>query len=110
MESIEHNVGDFAADDRRIFEKVLGHKLQENQRVIIQVMDIDASKSNGNSSQNHPSWTNLDDWAVLRADYPPAANLDLASLLSAAAVPEPSTGALVLLALVGSWLGWGRRR
>jgi len=34
---MEQNVGDFAADDLRVFEKVLGHKLQENQRVIIQV-------------------------------------------------------------------------
>ena len=66
MESIEHNVGDFAADDRRVFEKVLGHKLQANQRVIIQLMDIDASKTNGNSSQNHPSGTNLDDWAIFQ--------------------------------------------
>ena len=52
MESIEHSVGDFAADDRRVFEKVLGHKLQENQRVIIQVMDIDSSKTNDNSSES----------------------------------------------------------
>ena len=66
MESVEHNVGDFATDDRRVFEKVLGHKLQENQRVIIQVMDIDTSKTNGNSSQNHLSGTNLDDWAIFQ--------------------------------------------
>jgi aspartate carbamoyltransferase catalytic subunit len=66
MESIEHNVGDFADDDRKVFEKVLGHKLQENQRVIIQVMDVDASKTNGNGSRNHPSGTSLDDWAIFR--------------------------------------------
>ncbi len=66
MENFEHDVGDFAADDLRVFEKVLGHKLQENQRVIIQVMDIDASKTNGNGSQNHPSGTNLDDWAIFQ--------------------------------------------
>jgi len=66
MESMEQNVGDFAADDLRVFEKVLGHKLQENQRVIIQVMDIDASKTNGSGTQNRPSGTNLDDWAIFQ--------------------------------------------
>ncbi len=63
---MEQNVGDFAADDLRVFEKVLGHKLQENQRVIIQVMDIDATKTNGSNSQNGPSRTNLDDWAIFQ--------------------------------------------
>jgi len=63
---MEQNVGDFAADDLRVFEKVLGHKLQESQRVIIQVMDIRASKTNGSDSQNRPSGTNLDDWAIFR--------------------------------------------
>ena len=66
MESIEQNVGDIAADDRRVFEKVLGHKLQENQRVIIQVTDIDASKTNGSDSKSGPSGTNLDDWAIFQ--------------------------------------------
>ena len=66
MKSIEQNVGDIADDDRRVFEKVLGHKLQENQRVIIQVTDIDASKTNGSDSQNRPSGTNLDDWAIFQ--------------------------------------------
>lgn len=66
MESIEQNVGDIADDDRKVFEKVLGHKLQENQRVIIQVTDIDASKTNGSDSQNRPSGTNLDDWAIFQ--------------------------------------------
>ena len=66
MESIEHNVGDFAGDARRVLEKVLGHKLQENQRVIIQVMDINASTTNSSGSQSHLSGTNLDDWAIFR--------------------------------------------
>jgi len=70
MESMEQNVSDFAADDLRVFEKVLGHKLQKSQRVIIQVMDIRASKTNGSDSQNRPqnrpSGTNLDDWAIFR--------------------------------------------
>lgn len=59
-------MGDFSADDQRVFEKAIGHKLQENQRVIIQVMDIDASTTNSSGSQNHPSGTNLDDWAIFQ--------------------------------------------
>jgi hypothetical protein len=66
MESIEQNVGDITADERRVFEKVLGHKLQENQRIILQVTDIDASKSNGSNAQNSLSGTNLDDWAIFQ--------------------------------------------
>ncbi len=63
---MEQNVGDFAAEDLRVFEKVLGHKLQESQRVVIQVMDIDTSETNGSDSQNRLSGTNLDDWAIFR--------------------------------------------
>lgn len=43
MEKISKNVADILPDQRSVFEKMLGHKLAENQRVIIQVMEIDAS-------------------------------------------------------------------
>ncbi len=71
MESIGQNVGDIAANDLQVFEKVLGHKLQENQRIVIQVMNADTSKNdtsniNDSNSQNSPSGTNLDDWAIFQ--------------------------------------------
>ncbi len=72
MESIGQNVGDIAAGDRQVFENFLGHKLQENQRVIIQVTDADASniKDSGikdSSSQVSSLGQNsLDDWAIFR--------------------------------------------
>jgi len=37
MESIIRDVRDIQSDERRIYELVLGHTLQENQRVIIRV-------------------------------------------------------------------------
>ena len=86
MESMEQNVGDFAADDLRVFEKVLGHKLQANQRVIIQVMDIDTSKTNGSGTQIRPSGTNLDDWAI----FQDLSNKEAAELESA--ILERSSG------------------
>jgi hypothetical protein len=43
MEPVSKNVADIQPDQRSAFESILGHKLAENQRVIIQVMEIDAS-------------------------------------------------------------------
>jgi len=84
MKSIGQNVGDITADDRQVLENFLGHKLRENQRVVIQVMDADPSKTNGGDfqaissgemispgeiaplGQNGPLGTNLEDWAIFR--------------------------------------------
>ena len=75
MESMEQNVGDFAADDLRVFEKVLGHKLQANQRVIIQVIDVDSGQANATTSNGaEPSTVTTDDkppdWVTIFADVP----------------------------------------
>ena len=64
MESIERNVGDIAANERQVYETVLGHKLAENQRVIIKVMDIDASETNC-GHQSLPA-LDVDHWAIFR--------------------------------------------
>jgi hypothetical protein len=42
MESIIRNVGEINADERHVYESVLGHALRENQRVIIRVVEFEA--------------------------------------------------------------------
>ena len=39
MESVVRDVKSIAADERRVYESVLGHALRENQRVIIRVIE-----------------------------------------------------------------------
>ena len=40
MESIIRNVTDLESDERRFYESVLGEKLRETQKILIQVMDV----------------------------------------------------------------------
>ena len=42
MESITRNVKSLESDKRRLYEAVVGHALQENQRVIIRVVELEA--------------------------------------------------------------------
>ncbi len=42
MESVIRSVRNLPSDERRIYEAVLGHSLQENQRVVVSVMEGDA--------------------------------------------------------------------
>ncbi|MGA2032024.1 MAG: hypothetical protein ABSG68_07200 [Thermoguttaceae bacterium] len=41
MESIARDVKSLESDERRLYESVVGHALQENQRVIIRVVDLE---------------------------------------------------------------------
>lgn len=41
MESISRNITDLAADERTAIERFLGTQLSENQRIVVQVMDLD---------------------------------------------------------------------
>ncbi len=70
MESITRNVRDLEADKRHSLETVLGHQLQDNQQVIIQVvsMDVDrknsqpqqpASTADGDTRPQLPDWCNV---------------------------------------------------
>jgi hypothetical protein len=95
MESIEQNVGDFSTDDLRVFEKVLGHKLQENQRVIIQVMDVDAGQaeattSNGTGPSAPTTDDKLPDWVTIFADVPDDEMTELESLILDRSEGRPS--------------------
>jgi len=42
METISRNITDLAADERVAIEQFLGKHLADNQRIIVQVMDVDA--------------------------------------------------------------------
>jgi len=50
MESISRNVGDLTATERQVYETVLGHQLHAGQRVIVQLIDVDASNANEGDS------------------------------------------------------------
>ncbi|MHB8898880.1 MAG: hypothetical protein ACYC6Y_09060 [Thermoguttaceae bacterium] len=41
MESIARDVKNLESDERRLYESVIGHALQENQRVIIRVIELE---------------------------------------------------------------------
>lgn len=46
MESVVRNVRDIEAGDRRALEHVVGQRLRNNQRLIIQLAEIDVSADN----------------------------------------------------------------
>jgi len=69
MESISRNVGDLTTTERQVYETVLGHQLHAGQRVIVQLIDVDASDTKAQptaSSQENGAQQNgdakLPDW------------------------------------------------
>jgi len=46
MEAISRNITDLAADERTVIERFFGTQLTENQRIVVQVMDVDAGGDN----------------------------------------------------------------
>ena len=69
MESISRNVGDLTTTERQVYETVLGHQLHAGQRIIVQLIDVDASdakaqpttSSQENGKHQHGDAT-LPDW------------------------------------------------
>ena len=63
MVNIVRNVRDIDADDRHAIEHVFGQSLRDNQRLVIQLSDIDAaeqvSPTNSRPPQTLPDWTNV---------------------------------------------------
>ena len=57
MESISRNVGDLTATERQVYETVLGHQLHAGQRVIVQLIDVDARNANEGDSDKTRSKT-----------------------------------------------------
>ena len=50
MESVIRNVKTLAFEERRIYEAVLGHPLEENQRVVISVIEEDTEAATRRSA------------------------------------------------------------
>ena len=62
METITRNVGDLQAHERSAVEQLVGHRLRENQQLIIQVVSIDmggGEKPNGSQGDELPPWCNV---------------------------------------------------
>lgn len=62
MEQIVRNVRDIAADDRPALEHVVGQALRENQRLIIQITDVDVrpeSPADAGRQQTLADWTKV---------------------------------------------------
>lgn len=58
MQAITRNITDLAADERTVLEGLVGSRLSENQRVVVQVMDA------GEPGCPGPPRT-IDDYAIL---------------------------------------------
>ena len=66
MESIVRNVRDIDASDRRSLEQIVGQTLRDNQRVIIQLAEInvpkqEAAQNDARSRQTLEDWTSVYD-------------------------------------------------
>lgn len=62
METITRQVGELLANERSAAELLLGHRLRGNERLILQVLDMEASQSPGQDSEPAemlPSWCNV---------------------------------------------------
>lgn len=60
MESVVRNVRDIDQEDRSALERVVGQHLRDNQRLIIQVADLDLSSATTDRGIRPPQ--SLDDW------------------------------------------------
>jgi hypothetical protein len=54
MQSMTRNVRDLDAEKRRSLESVLGHQLQDNQQVIIQVVSLNTEPNNAQAERPEP--------------------------------------------------------
>lgn len=60
MERIECNVRDIDAGDRPALEHVVGQALRDNQRLIIQITEVDLARDAANGDSGPPQ--TIDDW------------------------------------------------
>ncbi len=60
MESIVRNVRDIDTGDRHALEHVVGQALRDNQRLIIQITEVDVAREAPAGNSQHPQ--TLDDW------------------------------------------------
>lgn len=75
METITRNVGDLTRTERQTYETLLGHELRTGQKVIIQLMDVNAGEQEAKVSvdqapadaaaKNDASQAKLPDWCAV---------------------------------------------
>lgn len=65
MEKITRHVQDISADEKRVYESVLGHELHENQQVILHVVTPERPSEKPQPTQQPagtlPEWCNVYD-------------------------------------------------
>ena len=62
METIVRQVRDIDSDDRHMLERVIGHELEENQRVVIQVVTPVSPSPDGAEKQAESQPGRLPEW------------------------------------------------
>jgi hypothetical protein len=60
MERVECNVRDIEAEDRHALEHVVGQALRDNQRLIIQITEVDVGREVSGNGHQQPQ--TLADW------------------------------------------------
>ena len=79
MESAIRNVVDLSADERQLYESVLGHPLRDDQRIIVQLDDVDTGRAAATSTKRD---TELPDWCAIWADLSDEEIAELAHYLA----------------------------
>jgi hypothetical protein len=62
METIIRNVCDLPQNERSAAEQLIGHSLRENQKLVIQVVNVDLAdgrSANGTGEGKLPDWCNV---------------------------------------------------
>lgn len=62
METVVYNIRDLAGNQRSAAEQLVGHKLRENQQLVIQVVTLDLSAAPAGAASGEgklPAWCNV---------------------------------------------------
>jgi hypothetical protein len=62
METIVHKIRDLKADDRSAAEQLVGHSLRDNEKLVIQVVNLELETErpgNGTREGKLPEWCNV---------------------------------------------------
>ena len=78
MNSIVRNVADLSADERHVYESVLGQQLRDDQRVMVQLIDVEANQEAAVSTNGAHE---LPDWCTIWSDLSDADVADLESAI-----------------------------
>lgn len=76
METVVRKVRDIDGSQRSALEKLVGHRLRENQQLVIQVLNVDLAEN-----EPAPAAGTLPEWCNVYADLTPAQIADLESAI-----------------------------